>query len=110
MKAISKLIKGSTTLPDVVERVNEIIGRVNSLTLEEEWWVTKLRKIREENLTAVHSQDIDAKAQQNMADTITMLVDGAKYRIIHQAAGRVEISDIIMKCKDLVSTICPHTE
>ncbi|MCP4714752.1 MAG: hypothetical protein GY868_06505 [Deltaproteobacteria bacterium] len=89
-------------LKRVCEKLNVVIDRLNTLTLEEEWWVTKLRKIREDNLEGILKNDMPDQEKRAFADSITMLADGAKYRIVHQAKGRVETAEIIMQCKDLI--------
>jgi len=103
MAAISKLETEKANVKNIAVKLNEIIVRLNKIKVEEKWWVDKIRRIREQNLKMIQEMDMEIKDKQDLSDTVTMLLDGAKYRIMHQAEGRVEIANEIMKCQDLLS-------
>ena len=109
MGAISKLGAEKANVKTVAAKLNGIIVRLNKIKVEEKWWVDKIRRIREQNLEKIQALEVEIKDKQFMSDMATMLLDGAKYRIMHQPEGRVEIADEIMKCQDLLSR-APHNE
>lgn len=103
MKKIIKIKNEHIDLKTVAAKLNELIDRVNMLKIEEKWWVEKIRHIREQQLEKIQELDMELKDKQDLSDTITLILDGAKYRIMYQAEGRVEIANEIMKCQDLLS-------
>jgi len=107
MGNIVKLDNEKANVKTIAVKLNEIIDRLNKIKVEEKWWVDKIRRIREQNLEKIQKMDAGINDKQFVSDTVTMLLDGAKYRIMHQAEGRVEIANEIMKCQDLLSR-APH--
>ncbi len=109
MAAITKLDTEKTNIKTIAVKLNEVIVRLNKIKVEEKWWVDKIRRIREQNLKKIQEMDLEIKDKQDLSDTVTMLLDGVKYRIMHQVEGRVEIANELMKCQDLLSR-APHHE